>query len=341
MENKTIVQIANYSASYKGNFIASLEELDKKLQDFNNRTVYIFPEPCKYTKWIDQFMQIHTVYFVKSPKKKYKLFYDKELIKSLKWIFLTEKPAIVHSHFDGYDEYCVKANIANSEIVWHKHNSINLVSNYLKQLYQRMSFMHQYAIIGKKVHIIILYKEFEQFLRKFGYSGEVFILPNGILEDRIEFYIKEREDTIQFLAFGGRSDDKGLDLLLKSLPYIKKKTNKSFIINITEGADTRECINRIFPQDIPDEICIIPQTENVSDLFKRVDCFLAPSRRETFSYAVAEAMLSGTPAIVSDLEAVSWAFSQKSIITFESENIEDLTNKVVKYMECAWGGHST
>ena len=48
-------------------------------------------------------------------------------------------------------------------------------------------------------------------------------------------------------------------------------------------------------------------------------------------------MLSGTPAIVSNLEAVSWAFSQKPIITFESENVEDLTKKIMQFIS---GGYT-
>lgn len=135
------------------------------------------------------------------------------------------------------------------------------------------------------------------------------------------------------MTFGGRADDKGLDILLKSIKILKKSTNCKFVIYITKGKDTKEWVNKIFEDDIPKEIDIIPQTENVSGLFEKVDCFLAPSRRETFSYAVAEAMLSGTPAIISDLEAVSWAFSQKSIITFESENVNDLAEKIINYME--------
>lgn len=57
MEHKTIIHIANYAAPYKGNFIASLEILEEKLRQNNNRMIYIFPESCRNTPWIEKFAE--------------------------------------------------------------------------------------------------------------------------------------------------------------------------------------------------------------------------------------------------------------------------------------------
>lgn len=339
MNHQIIIHIANYAAPYKGNFIASLEILEKKLEEHgHNSMIYIFPETCKKTSWINEFMEGHKVYFVLSPGKIRYIFFDKRLIKQLKEIFMNEKPSVIHSHFDGYDEYCVKANCVGAEIIWHEHNTRVLVDNKIKQIYQKASFFYQYSIMGRKVHIIALYKKFEKFLRQYGYLGDILLLPNSIAEGRIKFCVKRRNQTINFLTFGGRFDDKGIDILLESVQQIRvKNMNVDICFNITEGADTRMCVNQFFNGCIPDEIKLIPQTEHVSELFKNTDCFCAPSRRETFSYAVAEAMLSGTPVITSDLEAVSWAFSQKSVITFKTEHADDLTDKILKFIG---GGYS-
>lgn len=34
--------------------------------------IYIFPDQCKNTNWIEKFVNTHKVYFVSSPGKKYK-----------------------------------------------------------------------------------------------------------------------------------------------------------------------------------------------------------------------------------------------------------------------------
>lgn len=76
MENQTILHIANYAAPYKGNFIASLETLEKQLKlNGNNRMVYVFPEECKSVKWIDSFIKKRNVVFVPSPIKNVKCFW--------------------------------------------------------------------------------------------------------------------------------------------------------------------------------------------------------------------------------------------------------------------------
>lgn len=123
----------------------------------------------------------------------------------------------------------------------------------------------------KRIHIISLYNGFEKFLRRYGYKGNIEVIPNGIEEKRITFSPKVRGDSIKFLTFGGRADDKGLDILLKSIKILKKRTNCKFVIYITKGKDTKEWVNKIFEDDIPKEIDIIPQTENVSGLFEKVD----------------------------------------------------------------------
>lgn len=328
MENQTILHIANYAAPYKGNFIASLETLEKQLKlNGNNRMVYVFPEECKSVKWIDSFIKKRNVVFVPSPIKKCKMFLDRRLIFILKNIFEQEKPAIIHSHFDGYDEYVVKANFIDAQVVWHHHNPRTLVQNSLKQLYQRYVLYHQYHVLGKKAHIIILGKSFQEELNRFGYEKEAFLLPNGIEEERIHYKKKENSKPISFLNFGGRADHTGLDILVEAIKLLKKK-NLNFKVKITDGVDTRNVIHQYFGDIIPNEIEIIPQTENIELYFHENDWFISASRRETFSYAVAEAMLSGTPILSSDIEGVSWAFKEPSVITFENKNSTELATKM-------------
>lgn len=330
MKNQTIIHIANYAAPYKGNFIASLETLERQLKENgNNRMVYIFPEECKKQQWIKDFelKRKGCVYFVPSPMRKYYLFLDKNLIFKLEKIFEEEKPNIIHSHFDGYDEYVVKANKMNSKIIWHCHNLRTLVKNPLKKMYQKILLYYQYHIIGKNVSIIILGKEFKKHLEQFGYKKEVFLLPNGIQEKRISFAKKVNNDKTIFLNFGGRANDKGLDILLKAIKILIEKDLK-FVVRITEGVDTRKCIKEYFGEKIPTEIEIIPQTEDIANRFHEADWFISSSRRETFSYAIAEAMLSGTPIISSNISGVQWALKQASVISFNNEDFYDLVVKM-------------
>lgn len=88
MKNQTAIHISNYAAPYKGNFISSLEKLEERLENSgNNKMIYIFPDQCKNTNWIEKFVNTHKVYFVSSPGKKYKEIFgggQKKLIQDLK-----------------------------------------------------------------------------------------------------------------------------------------------------------------------------------------------------------------------------------------------------------------
>ncbi len=130
-----------------------------------------------------------------------------------------------------------------------------------------------------------------------------------------------------FLSFGGRADDKGLDILLEAAKLLIER-KMQFKIRITDGTDTKTTLYKFFGNTIPNEIEIIPQTENISTYFHKSDWFISASRRETFSYAIAESMLSGTPILSSDIEGVSWSFKQPSVITFKSEDAIDLAKKM-------------
>lgn len=71
MKNKRILHIAQYAAPYKGNFIASLENLEKHLQENdNNEMYYAFPENVKIQPWFSEFKAEKNgrVFLLPSPK---------------------------------------------------------------------------------------------------------------------------------------------------------------------------------------------------------------------------------------------------------------------------------
>lgn len=330
MENKVIMHIAHYAAPYKGNFIASLEALECKLRlEGNNRVVYVFPNACKTTNWIQEFAEKSrgSIYFIDEPRRKMKLFYDTKVVKQLESIINETRPDIIHTHFDGYDEYAVVAN-KNAKVIWHYHNPRVLMPSLLKRVYQKVLLWYQYGKLGKHANMIVLADSFQKEIQQFGYKGKAKVIPNGIQENRIYYKTKEnRQETIRFLNFGGRADHKGLDVLLGAIVLLRGK-NLNFEIRITSGVDTEECVGSFFGDAIPKEISIIPQIEDIGRYFNENDIFISASRRETFSYAIAEAMLSGTPVISSDIVGVKWATQLNSVVTFETENSQDLADKM-------------
>lgn len=212
-------------------------------------------------------------------------------------------------------------------MVWHQHNPRNLMPDLLRRTYQRLTLYRQYGVIGKKAHLIILNPQVQHDIEKFGFRGQAFLLPNGIQTGRISFQVKDSFSIPVFLNFGGRADHKGLDILLRAVKILITKRLK-FTIEITGGVDTEATVHSAFPHGVPNQIRIIPQTEYISAVFHGCNWFISASRRETFSYAIGEAMLSGTPVLSTDIPGVQWALGQKSVISVPPENPECLAKKM-------------
>lgn len=261
---------------------------------------------------------------------KYKILLDKELIQELDKVIKREQPDIIHTHFDGYDEYAVKANI-KAKVIWHHHNYRVLMDNFFKRMYQKIMLCKQYAIVGKNVYIIAISDYSVNDIKEYGFNiNKIAVIPNGIQKERIVYKDRCINNTTKiFLNYGGRAYQKGLDILIKAVRLLKNK-NLSFKILITDGVDTKDVIKKYFGEDVPKEIEIVNQTDNINELLGRCDYFISASRFETFSYAIAEAMLSGTPVISSNIKGTRWSYGQPSVISFETENVIDLANKMEK-----------
>lgn len=242
---KTIIHIAHYSAPYMGNFIASLVSLEKALHEEQCSMVYIFPDTCKHTNWINHFSSEHRVYFVSSAINIGKFFFNPILIDQLAKIIKKESPCIIHSHFDGFDIPVVLANkksMNQARIIWHHHNPRTLVSNPVKRLYQRLCFFRQYVLYGKKVHIITASKSCLDELKSYHFDlKRATAIDNGICEERINYRdltSLQTQSPFTFLCFGGRGNHKGIDILLKAVHTLG--TQLSYKLLLVQGQDTDE-----------------------------------------------------------------------------------------------------
>lgn len=328
MKNRVLLHIANFAAPYMGNFIESLAALEGALRAAGNRMIYVFPETCRKTAWIDGFMSGRQVYFVESKIDTMKVFYNRKLIEQLAVIFTKERPDIIHSHFDGYDIPVVLANKKSglgAKIIWHHHNPRTLVSNPIKRLYQKGSFYRQYRVYGKQVNIIAVSESCLDELRSYGFDMDrTQVINNGICEHRI--FLRDIENfkghsVFTFLCFGGRGDHKGIDILLDAVKMIRGTI--PFKLILVRGTDTEQYLSIAF-ETIPPEIEVVDPVSDINALFERADCFISCSRRETFSYAVHEAALYGLPIISSEIPALRMINRQPSVRSFASENAQEL-----------------
>ena len=111
--------------------------------------------------------------------------------------------------------------------------------------------------------------------------------------------------TPLLLAISRQERQKGLDVLLESLPSIlEQHPNTRLVIVGRQGNQSpllRETVERF---DLHDEVRFLGVRSDVADLLCAADAFVFPSRWEGQGGALLEAMALETPIVASDLPAV-------------------------------------
>ena len=82
---------------------------------------------------------------------------------------------------------------------------------------------------------------------------------------------------------------------------------------------------------IPKWVELMKPTDNIVEYYSMADIFVTASRKETFSYALAEAIYCGLPCISSDVDGVNWAHDFSNVSFFKNEDINSLIEQIIKF----------
>lgn len=184
--------------------------------------------------------------------------------------------------------------------------------------------------ISKKIDgsICVSKKAFYEIFRYFP-KGYYKIIPNGVDTKRFNpkgEKIKEFSDYPTILFLGRLDPRKGLPILIKALPEIKKEISDVKLIIVGRGN---------LPKDIPKSIknSIIFKGEISQEMvpvyYRSVNLYCSPAiGGETFGIVLLEAMASGTPVIASDIEGYREVIPTKDML-FSKGNNHELANKII------------
>lgn len=305
-----VLHICAYAAPYAGNFIKSLLFLEKELKKKNCETIFCFPEKCKDLEWCSSLEFSHTVYYVPLAKARTKL----KTYSVIKRIF-KENPDILvaHSHFELYDEPLAIIAPKNVKVFWHVHDAIG---NYLHGIYKLIWKLH-YNLFIKNVQLLSVSEKHRKVIIGLGFPEKrAYFVPNGIDTSFIEAAENSVSDIYTFTIFGWDYIRKGVDLAIKSI----KNDSINAKLEIIGGSNLKEDV----------KIKCVNPSKNVNDVFKRSSCFLHISRAEGLSYALLEALYSGIPVIVSDIEENMIVKDCPTAFYVQSENVQQISDLMKK-----------
>jgi glycosyltransferase involved in cell wall biosynthesis len=181
-------------------------------------------------------------------------------------------------------------------------------------------------------HFIVLTEKIKEKIFSINKNAEIFIIPNGITtpED------KTSNDVFDpFILFIGRLEynQKGLDLLIEaySKSYIKEKL---VIAGIGSDDDTKKIKKIINQHKLQEKIIFAGKVEGTRKdmLFRNASAIVVPSRFETFSMVVLEAMAYGKPMVSFDIKGLKWVPDDcmLKVKPFDTDEFGNAIKKILK-----------
>ena len=244
-------------------------------------------------------------------------------------IIKQEKIDIVHSHHRMAAFYSRILNIFNKKFkrVYTAHN---VFFNRKKLL--RFSLKESKIIAvgeGVKNNLINVYNIDKDNIEIIYNSIEV---PKKINKPNDEI-IKNKKNKIFIATIGRLSEQKGIDIFIKSLQPIISKNRNIYGIIIGDGELKNKMIDLAKELNIENNIIFLGYRKDVLELITCMDFIVLSSRWEGFPLTPIETFAMKKTIIVSNIDGNNEIVKNNyNGLLFEKDNIDDLTNKINKML---------
>lgn len=327
--NKNILQIADYNAPYRGNFISSLEALHSELKQNNCKMFYLFPEKARSQKWVKDLMDKE--YFI--------YFYNKNIFKNyflICKIVKKHKINIFHVHFRNI-------KIALPVTLAHLTFKKTFYFTHIHGQYEKGSIFKEYLrrLARWDTFYIGCSQPVSQQIAKAGVkSNRIFCVENAIDFSRLDEYeilsnaeFGLSENTKKILMFGYDWYIKGVDLALEAVEsLIKEKNDVVLLISVANNRDVLENYIEEKFGEMPEWLILLNPRNDVATYYNFADVFISPSRKEGFCYSLIEAAYCKTPVLASNIPAQS-NLKLLGDVWFKTESVEQLKEHLYKVLE--------
>jgi len=164
-------------------------------------------------------------------------------------------------------------------------------------------------------------------------KGNYRIIPNGVDISRFNpdgKRLKEFSDRKIILFLGRLDPRKGLQVILKAFPLIKKEIPDAILLVAGKGVPPEN-----LPENLKGSIIFKGMIPNdmVPVYYRSADLYCSPAiYGETFGIVLLEAMSCGTPVIASDIDGYREVIPDKGML-FEKGNPESLAGKAISILK--------
>ncbi len=167
-------------------------------------------------------------------------------------------------------------------------------------------------------------------------KSRIYVVPNGIEFEEVQQIqpgdLKEKPDI---LLVAGLERIKGVDILLKSIPIVLKSVPNLKVYIAGSGSQEGKLKNLVKRLKLEEHVEFLGfiSTEEKFKYYRRCKIVVVPSRWDAMPTTLLEAMASGKPVVASAVGGIpDTIVDGKTGLLFESENAEDLADKIVKLL---------
>jgi glycosyltransferase involved in cell wall biosynthesis len=334
----SIVQVADYSPNYSGNFIVSLRTAAAEYRKRGFKPVWVFPQEARDRTWLEELgKEGESSVYILPRRHSGHIRYAWELAR----IARRENAAILHTHFSRFDIAAWVAKIVcaltgrHFELVWHVHSAFAPHPNRARLVLDAIKL----GVLARTCRLVPVWEALYDGLVERGCPKEKMqVIPNGIdtarclLRTRSRKQVREElkvtDDALVLLGLGWEPVRKGVDTMLEALAHARNSGRNPVLVLVGTDDRLQRFVDHWPERSVISSVRVIPAVEHIGDLHGGADVLVSASRAEGFPYSVAEAMINGLPVVSTRIPALAWAFEAPGIFFFEMENSRELAEVI-------------
>lgn len=330
-----MIRVLHYGLSSN---LGGIETYLYKLYSNIDRSEYEFDfliNGFKKPYWHDEFTLMGSKFYHVTNRRKNPL----KNIEDISNIFKNEKFDIIHFHLNSLS-YTAPVHYAlkyNCPVIVHSRNAGILKSKITRTFH--------------KINSIRLPQDKITKLAVSDYAGEwmfksqkdVTVINNGIEIEKYKYNINSRHKIRKELGLseekaivhiGAMREQKNHMFLLEVFSKVIEKGINSKLILIGEGNLMQEVEKRIDQLNIKENVLLVGNRNDVSDILSASDIFLFPSFYEGFPNAVLEAQTSGLPCLITDKITDEVIVNENCVAMSLDSTANEWAQKLLTLEEC-------
>ncbi len=186
-------------------------------------------------------------------------------------------------------------------------------------------------ILRRASCVTVISKSLEELARKYGYKGQIQIVPNGVDISKFKTQnseLKTGNRVAEIITVSRLVFKNGIDILIEAISKLKIQNLQLKIIGI--GPQASQLKNLVRDLQISDRVQFLGNVtqEQLPSYLQSADIFVRPSRSEGLGTAFLEAMAAGLPVIATRVGGIPDFVIDGQTGLFCSEKPEDLAEKI-------------